>query len=115
MKSESSGLLEQFEMLERMRQELGEARMQEVTDMNLRNAMIAEYKLIAGSSLQLLNMLERYGFIYKLTEEDLESYQRILMQIAQSGCRCQEFVEQSHSIDQEALLAFIPADESRAN
>ncbi|UZP68651.1 hypothetical protein N1030_06680 [Desulfovibrio mangrovi] len=115
MKPESSGLLEEFEMLERMRQELGEARMQDVTDMNLRNAMITEYKLMAGSSLQLLNMLERYGFIYKLTEDDLARYQRILLQLAQSGCRCQEFVEQCHSIDQEALLASIPKNESRAN
>lgn len=115
MKPETSGLLEEFDMLEQMRRELGETRMQKVTDMSLRDSMITEYKLLAGSSLQLLNMLERYGFIYKLSEDDLNSYQRILLQLAQSGCRCQDFVEQSQTIDQEALLASIPSTATMAN
>lgn len=115
MKQDHTGLLEEFEMLEQMRRELGETRMQNVTDMTLRQAMIGEFKLMAGASLQLLNMLERHGFIYGLSEEELNNYQKILLQIAQSGTRCQEFVEQSHTIDQNLLLASVPSSRSRAN
>ncbi len=117
MKTDTSApsLVEQFEMLERMRKELGESRLQSVTDMNLRKAMITEYRLLAGTSLQLLNMLEQYKFIYSLTEEDLDRYQAVMLQLAQSAMRCQEFVEQSESLDQEALLASMPAAASRAN
>ncbi len=115
MKSETSGLLEEFEMLERMRRELDADRVENMNDMTLRQAMITEYKLMAGASLQLLNMLERQGFIFTLTEGELDRYQDILLQLAQSGARCQEFVEQSHTIDQELLLASVPTTRRMAN
>ncbi|MFV0421784.1 hypothetical protein [Oleidesulfovibrio sp.] len=96
---------EQHELLGRIREALGTKRMEDLLDMPLRQAMIEEYQHMASASLQLLNMLERNGYAYTLTEEDHVRYRKIMNTIAESSTRCIHLVNESHKLDQDALLA----------
>lgn len=96
---------EQAELLARVRQALGDRRTEDLLHMPLRQAMIEEYQRMGAASLQLLNMLGRYGFAQHLTGPDHARYQDIMNTLAESATRCTTLVGKSRRLDEDALLA----------
>lgn len=101
---------EKHELLDRIQEALGNKRMEDLLEMPLRHAMIEEYQRMASASLQLVNMLERYGFVHTLREDDDTRYRNILKSLADSSTRCTALVAESRKLDQDALLAGAEVD-----
>ena len=88
---------------------------EDIRTSGLRESMINEYYALAGSSRQLLDMLQRTGFVESLAEKDKQEYVAIMQDLSESGIRCQLLVEQSRSADTTYLLAMTPTASKSVN
>ncbi len=108
MKTETPSITERFDRQERRRKQRA-AQSPPADDRQLRDAMIVEYHQMASSALQLLKMLEEQQFVFALPEKQLHEYEGILLRLVQSATQCQDFVDASRQLDEQALLAALPA------
>ncbi|MCK9240766.1 hypothetical protein [Desulfocurvus sp.] len=78
-----------------------------------REAMIEEYGALASAANDLLNLLRRNNFAAGLDEADAGAYEHILARLSTGAQRCRLIVEESASVDEQAMLA-IAATPTRA-
>ncbi|MGE4298845.1 MAG: hypothetical protein AB7E47_12510 [Desulfovibrionaceae bacterium] len=106
---------EKQELLLKIKENLREEVLAGIENMGLRESMINEYREIAGAAGQLLGLLQQYNFVNLLHNNDVAAYDQLMQRLSMSGLRCHILVEESRSVDNEALLAMAPTVSARIN
>lgn len=100
---------------DQMRENLRPEILDNVMDQGFRDAMIDEYQALATATSELLKLIGSNNFAGSLPEEGVSLYENILARLSVSGQRCRVLIEESQSIDEQALLAITPMQQHAVN
>ncbi len=100
---------------EKLRETLRPEILAELRNGTFREAMIEEYRNLATTASDLLTLLRDADFARQLTPEQASTYEHILARFSTCGQRCRLLIEQSSTVDEQALLAIAPTPSRRMN
>jgi hypothetical protein len=100
---------------EKLRESLRPEVLCELHSGGFREAMIEEYGALATATNDLLNLLRRNSFAVGLNETDAAAYEHILARLSTGAQRCRLIVEESASVDEQAMLAIAPTPTRSVN
>lgn len=100
---------------EKLRESLRPDVLCELHSGGFRDAMIEEYGALATATNDLLNLLRKNGFAASLADTDASSYEHILARLSTGAQRCRLLIEESASVDEQAMLAIAPTPTRSVN
>jgi len=100
---------------EKLRESLRPQILAELHNGNFRDTMIEEYRTLATTASDLLNLLRSTGFAEVLAFEEASTYENILARFSTSGQRCRMLIEESANMEEQAMLAIAPTPSGSLN
>lgn len=100
---------------EKLRETLRPEILAELQNGSFREAMTEEYRNLATTASDLLNLLRATNFAGTLSPEQAAVYEHILARFSTCGQRCRLLIEQSAEVDEQALLAIAPTPSTVVN